>query len=296
MPRAVMPLPAQRALALPELRAVIQARVPTRIAAWQVYAAGDCAPWPDRLTAVPYLMLSLAGAPRVLQADGGSRPIRVGEAACFLAGSHATVVNDDDSQVLRVTLDRPHLYWALGRVRRTADPDFRRWDHQVQGIALPRDRHHLFDELLAHALHPPAAAPATWRPELVAAAWQLLRAWVFDHREVHAGRDAATTWRLACEYLREHLARATQRSDVAAALGLSANYLSDLCRHQTGVSYAHFVRDLRLERAALLLRTTTLPVRRIAEAVGWSSDGYLERRFRERYATTPARWRRAQGT
>lgn len=287
-----MPLPEHRALPLDELRAVVAGQVAARIARWQVYAPGDCDPWPDRLTAVPYLVLPLAGELRLVLADGSERPLRVGEGAAFLAGSHATGTTPDDGRVLRVTLDRPHLYWAVGTVRRTPDPDFRRWDHSQRGVALVRDRRHLFDELLATALEPAPPGAAGWREDLAAAAWQSLRAWLAAEQAPIAGSRAEATWQLAADYLRQHLAAATTRADVAAALGLHPNYLSDLCRRCTGESFGEHLRAQRLERAALLLRETDLSVRRIAAAVGWSSDGYLERRFKQRYGTTPGRWRR----
>lgn len=291
-----MALPEHRALPLATLRGVVAAEVPTRIGRWLVVPPGRAAPWPDRLTAVPFLTIPLSGSFQVPLADGREEAVRRGEAVAYLAGSHATTSHQGDGRVVRVTLDRPLLYWAVGSVRKTAAPDFRDWDYRQEGLALARDGRHRFDDLLEEALKPPPPGAAGWREDLVAAAWQLLRAWLAaDERATVAGSRAEATWQLATDYLRDHLAAATRRQDVAAALGLHPNYLSDLCRRCTGRAYADHVRDLRLDRAELLLRETDLGIRRIAAAVGWSSDGYLERRFRERHGMTPARWRRRLG-
>jgi len=49
---------------------------------------------------------------------------------------------------------------------------------------------------------------------------------------------------------------------------------------------------VRLDAATDLLRGGSLPVTRIAENVGYTSEAAFSRAFKHRYGTPPARWRR----
>ncbi|MBC7286455.1 MAG: helix-turn-helix domain-containing protein [Armatimonadetes bacterium] len=72
---------------------------------------------------------------------------------------------------------------------------------------------------------------------------------------------------------------------------LSPAHLRRLFHQRTGQSFRAFVRDRRLERAAMLLSSTDLPIAHIAERVGYSSPSRLARDFIQRYGITPSRWR-----
>jgi AraC family transcriptional activator of mtrCDE len=52
-----------------------------------------------------------------------------------------------------------------------------------------------------------------------------------------------------------------------------------------------FVRDVRLQRAARLLRETDLSVDGVANRVGFSSRSHFSRAFRDDYACSPAQFR-----
>ena len=54
-----------------------------------------------------------------------------------------------------------------------------------------------------------------------------------------------------------------------------------------------FLKELRLRRAAELLRTTDLPVKAVAPKVGYASRSYFSRAFKARYGIDPAGYRRA---
>lgn len=54
-----------------------------------------------------------------------------------------------------------------------------------------------------------------------------------------------------------------------------------------------FLKEVRLRRAAALLRTTDLPVKVVAARVGYGSRSYFSRAFKAFYGIDPARFRRA---
>jgi AraC-like DNA-binding protein/CheY-like chemotaxis protein len=84
--------------------------------------------------------------------------------------------------------------------------------------------------------------------------------------------------------------RLTQ-SALAAELGISAQQLSSLFADQTGVSFAEYLRDVRLDRAARLLVSGQASVKEIWSAVGYNDASNFCHQFRDRFATTPRDYR-----
>lgn len=84
--------------------------------------------------------------------------------------------------------------------------------------------------------------------------------------------------------------RLTQAA-VAEQVGASAQQLSSLFTSQTGVTFAEYLRDLRLDRAALLLVSGDASIKEIWSAVGYNDASNFCHQFRERFGTTPSEHR-----
>ncbi len=84
--------------------------------------------------------------------------------------------------------------------------------------------------------------------------------------------------------------------DVAAAVGYSPAYLTDLVRRQTGQTVNHWIVERRMVAARTLLIEANLCANQIAEAVGYQHEGHFFRQFRQYHGTTPQAWRKAQRT
>jgi AraC family transcriptional regulator len=80
-------------------------------------------------------------------------------------------------------------------------------------------------------------------------------------------------------------ARLARRADVSLA------HFSRVFRDAMGVSPHQYVLAARLDLARKLLTQSTLPVSRIAEECGFSSQSHLTASFRTAHSTTPARYR-----
>lgn len=78
--------------------------------------------------------------------------------------------------------------------------------------------------------------------------------------------------------------------DVAAAMGTGRRQAERLFR-STGKSIRQCVEEARMEHVCLLLKTTSMPLRAIAEECGFSSRPYLSRVFKKRFGKTPGEWR-----
>lgn len=75
----------------------------------------------------------------------------------------------------------------------------------------------------------------------------------------------------------------------------------DMCMDRTGLykklsalldkSPTIFIRDIRLDHAAKLLRNGTMNISEIADAVGFSSSSYLSKCFQDKYGCKPSEYK-----
>ena len=79
---------------------------------------------------------------------------------------------------------------------------------------------------------------------------------------------------------------------IAGAVALSGRQLSRLFRDRLHRAPGQFYLDLRIDRAASLLRQTGMSVSEIAVACGFQSASHLGRHLKRRHGATPGQWRR----
>lgn len=84
---------------------------------------------------------------------------------------------------------------------------------------------------------------------------------------------------------------AASLNTVAQKYGVSAAYISTLVRRATGQTFKHLLQTKRLDKAALLLRQSSLPVEDILTAIGYRNSSYFYRIFRTVYGMTPGEYR-----
>jgi AraC family transcriptional activator of mtrCDE len=190
----------------------------------------------------------------------------------------------------------PDLVLAIGAVRATvagAADLFVVLDapiaHHFSESAVRENFLMLADEAQAPALGSRALADAVYRQALIL----LVR-----HR--HNGSGAACPWLVATRdpRLLPALSAMLDRSsdpitldDLAALTGMSRSVFADRFAEAFGASPMEFLRRIRLGRAARLLATTDIPVKKIAHVVGYESRSYFSRAFRARYDVDPTDYR-----
>jgi AraC-like DNA-binding protein len=81
-------------------------------------------------------------------------------------------------------------------------------------------------------------------------------------------------------------------AEIAASVGMSPFYLSRTFSRLTGETIPMFLRRVRIERAAEMLRAGTHNVTEAAFAVGYSSLGHFAKAFVELLGDTPASYAR----
>lgn len=92
-------------------------------------------------------------------------------------------------------------------------------------------------------------------------------------------------------YLGQNYGQQLSLSKLASHFYLSENYLCDLFKKNTGETILNFLKALRLENACRLLRETSLSIKEIAGAVGFSDYSYFGRTFRRSIGQTPDHYR-----
>jgi len=104
----------------------------------------------------------------------------------------------------------------------------------------------------------------------------------------------ASTFDAICEYIREHCHQELSREDVAQALHITPRHISRLFAEHTDQRFGDFVKNVRLDRAAELLRDPALTVAQVTYRCGFSSPELFSRTFKQVHGQPPGRWRNSR--
>ena len=94
------------------------------------------------------------------------------------------------------------------------------------------------------------------------------------------------------EFIEENYHRPLQLKEVAATLGYSPAYLTDLVRRKTGRTVKQWIVERRMNCARKLLLGTEESITQIAERTGYLDTGYFIRQFKQLHGTSPHQWRK----
>ena len=159
--------------------------------------------------------------------------------------------------------------------------------HQEPQPLTPRLR------LLVSALKsPPVSGPARtlW---FTAKLYELAAELFFDHSaesDLFCTRQTLLAHQRverAAEFIRSRLAEPPSLEEIGAKVGCSPFYLSRTFSQQMGMTIPRFIRQVRLERAAELLRSGRYNVTEAALEVGYSSIAHFSSAFHEAFGCCP---------
>ncbi len=97
--------------------------------------------------------------------------------------------------------------------------------------------------------------------------------------------------RKTLKYLEKNFDRDIHISDIANEAGISQGYLQRLFKKETGISLIEKISELRVEKAKLLLETSSLPIVDIAINVGFNSRQHFAVVFTSLTGFSPKEWR-----
>lgn len=81
--------------------------------------------------------------------------------------------------------------------------------------------------------------------------------------------------------------------DVADGTGVSRSTLFRQFKAEYGLSVKEYIDEIRLTKAARLLRMSVEPIKSIAKSCGYWDQLYFSRAFSKRYGESPTQWRRS---
>ncbi|MEM8831249.1 MAG: response regulator [Cyanobacteria bacterium P01_G01_bin.19] len=94
------------------------------------------------------------------------------------------------------------------------------------------------------------------------------------------------------EFIEANCHHPLQLKEVAATLGYSPAYLTDLVRRKTGRTVKQWIVERRMDRARKLLLNTEASIAQIAEQTGYVDTAYFIRQFKQIHGTSPHQWRK----
>lgn len=97
-------------------------------------------------------------------------------------------------------------------------------------------------------------------------------------------------------YIQEHFTEKLSLEDLADQFHLSQKYISRYFKEHFQLTFVSYTNYLRLAYARSLLETTDLPVTEVALQSGFPNVSYFIRVFKEKYGSSPQKYRKAEGT
>lgn len=113
--------------------------------------------------------------------------------------------------------------------------------------------------------------------------------------QLAARHDLYLSFAPMLEWISRHPAGALRVSELADAMGMSANHLSKHFKRRTGKSLKQYLQDLYLQKAAELLLHTDLSVGEIAAGLGHDDAHYFYHAFKKLTGSSPGKYREING-
>jgi signal transduction histidine kinase/AraC-like DNA-binding protein/ABC-type sugar transport system substrate-binding protein/CheY-like chemotaxis protein len=104
-------------------------------------------------------------------------------------------------------------------------------------------------------------------------------------------RSTSLVVKRAIGYIQHNSACALSRQQIAEAVGVSKNYLTQIFHQELGISPWEYLSRYRIKQARALLRDTSASITAIAEQVGFEDASYFGRVFRKQVGCSPQAYR-----
>lgn len=97
------------------------------------------------------------------------------------------------------------------------------------------------------------------------------------------------------DYIKQNHAKNLTLQETAELFHFSTSHLSRLIKANTGLNFSEYLNQVRLQRAAELLKDPTLKISLIATQVGYRDPSYFNRLFKKHFGVTPNQYRNSLG-
>lgn len=113
-------------------------------------------------------------------------------------------------------------------------------------------------------------------------------------RRVEAGKAGIHNSKLiqqARDYVLSHIGEHITTDVLSRELGMNRTYLCRLFTEETGLTINQCVTQIKMEEAKRLMDITQKPIAEIAEYLGFSSQSYFQKVFKNQFGITPGKYR-----
>ncbi|MGG1554810.1 response regulator [Paenibacillus ferrarius] len=125
--------------------------------------------------------------------------------------------------------------------------------------------------------------------------WLLARA-AQAMEEAHAFQHPySEAIRKVCDYVKANYAAGVSLQEAADYVHLNRNYLSELFKKETGISFNDFLTQVRIEKVKELIVEGKTPIGQLCEKVGYPDGSYLSKVFKKVTGMTPLEFKRKKG-
>ena len=99
-------------------------------------------------------------------------------------------------------------------------------------------------------------------------------------------------WCRILEFIAERPPETCTRRAISKHFNVTETYVSMLFPRYSGMTFSEYIRKKAIDMAAMLLKTTDLSVKEVADRCGFSSHSHFTSVFRTIYHVTPGAWRK----
>jgi AraC-like DNA-binding protein len=125
--------------------------------------------------------------------------------------------------------------------------------------------------------------------------YNLIATFLYPDRQVNEKKqDAKDLINDTILYMQNELHRQLTVEEMALKHGLSSSYFSSLFRKATGMPPLDYFIHLKLQKACLLLYSSDIKVKRVAEEIGYDDPYYFSRLFKKYMKVSPDQYRALQ--
>ena len=93
-------------------------------------------------------------------------------------------------------------------------------------------------------------------------------------------------------YIADYYAGTCSAEEIAEGINLSPNYVRKRFKEATGQTILEYLTEVRLNKAAELLKTSTMKVKEVSVSVGYENIPYFTHLFSKRFGVTPNEYKK----
>jgi YesN/AraC family two-component response regulator len=112
-------------------------------------------------------------------------------------------------------------------------------------------------------------------------------------RDSSSSSDASAIANHAVAFIQNHYNETIARQDIADAIGVSENYLTQVFHSEMGIALWEYLNRYRITKSKDLLTRTQLTIAQVATQVGFEDPAYFSRVFRRHTGRSPRAYRKS---